>query len=86
TGLTALEIPDGVTSISNYTFSNCTSLTEIIIPDSVTSVSIYAFSGCDALTDVFYTGTEDDWDDITIGSGNENLTAADIQYEYTVEE
>lgn len=37
-------IPDGVTSISESAFLNCTELTSITIPDSVTSIDESAFS------------------------------------------
>ena len=40
-------IEDGVTSIGNWAFCNCTSLTDITIPDSVTSIGDSAFYGCD---------------------------------------
>ena len=46
------SIPDGVTSIEDFAFSNCSSLTSIIIPDSVTSIGRYAFYGCFSLTPV----------------------------------
>lgn len=45
-------VPDGVASISGFTFSGCTSLTEIVIPDSVTSIGGFAFSGCTSLSKV----------------------------------
>ena len=47
-----LVIPDGVTSISSYAFSNCSSLTSITIPNSVTSIERGAFSGCTGLTSI----------------------------------
>ena len=50
--VTNIIIPDGVTSISNYAFSGCTSITSIIIPDSVTSIGGYAFYWCRGLTSV----------------------------------
>ena len=46
------EVPDGVTSIDDYTFSYCYSLTSITIPDSVTSIGGSAFSYCTSLTSI----------------------------------
>ena len=43
--LTSVTIPDSVTEIGKYTFSNCSSLASIKIPDSVTSIGDYAFKG-----------------------------------------
>jgi len=51
--VTELVIPDGVTSISNYAFYNCTSITSVTIPDSVTSIGSFAFNGCTSLTAVY---------------------------------
>ena len=48
--LTSIEIPDGITSIGDSAFSNCSSLTSITIPDSVTSIGIGAFGDCDSLS------------------------------------
>ena len=45
-------IEDGVTSIGNYAFSDCSSLTSITIPDSVTSIGYYAFFYCTSLTSI----------------------------------
>ena len=52
TGVTEVVIPDGVTSIGDLAFYNCTSLTSVIIPDSVTSIGWHAFEGCTSLTTV----------------------------------
>ncbi|MDE6562583.1 MAG: leucine-rich repeat protein, partial [Muribaculaceae bacterium] len=51
-GLTSINIPDGVTSIENSTFSYCSALTSINIPDGVTSIGSSAFWGCSALTSI----------------------------------
>ena len=50
--LTSLVIPNNITSISNYTFKNCSSLVSITIPDGVTSIGNFAFSGCRNLTSI----------------------------------
>ena len=49
TSLTSITIPDSVTSIGSYAFSECSSLTSITIPDSVTSIGYDAFSDCSNL-------------------------------------
>ena len=46
--LTAVTIPNSVTSIGGRAFSGCDSLTSVTIGNSVTSIGSYAFSGCAA--------------------------------------
>lgn len=43
---------EGITSISDSAFYNCSSLTSISIPESVTSIGRYAFSRCSNLTSI----------------------------------
>ena len=50
--VTDLVIPDGVTSISNYVFYNCTDLKSVTIPGSVTSIGEGAFYGCTDITSI----------------------------------
>ena len=50
--VTQLVIPDGVTEIGNYAFTECIDIIGITIPDGVTIIGKYAFSGCDSLTKV----------------------------------
>ena len=45
-------VPDGVTSIGNSAFYNCSGLTSVTIPESVTSIGEYAFYYCSGLTSV----------------------------------
>ena len=52
------------------------------IPDSVTSIRAGAFAYCYALTNVYYTGTQEQWNNIFVGDGNDNLTGATIHYNY----
>ena len=85
--LTSIEFPDGVTSIGDDAFYGCSSLTSITIPNSVTHIGEYAFYGCSSLTTVYYTGTEEQWNNIYIdSSGNEALKNVTIIYNYVPEE
>ena len=45
-------IPDGVTSIGDVAFYDCSGLTSITIPDSVTRIGKYAFYHCTNLTTI----------------------------------
>ena len=48
----AVVIEDGVTSIGNYAFYDCSALTQVTIPNSVTSIGYEAFSGCNGLATI----------------------------------
>ena len=80
TSIPELTIPDGVTRIYNYSFQRCSGLTCITIPESVTAIDDYAFDACFNLSDVYYGGTKEQWNSISIGIYNECLTAATIHY------
>ena len=49
--MASVDIPDGITTIGEFAFSECNSLTEATIPDSVTSIERYAFYYC-SLSDI----------------------------------
>ena len=80
TGLTSITIPDSVTSIGSYTFF-CSGLTSITIPDSVISIGNRAFFGC-TVKDVYYTGSKDEWEAISVGELNDRLLDATIHYNW----
>ena len=67
------KIPSSVTSIGNYAFYDCSGLTGIEIPSSVTSIGDLAFWFCSGLKDVYYTGTQEQWNAISFGSGGDAL-------------
>ena len=78
--LSSINIPDGVTSIGDGAFCDCSSLTSINIPNSVTSIGNEAFLYCDKLSDVFYSNSDTEWSNISIGSDNGILASANIHY------
>ncbi|MBO4216641.1 MAG: leucine-rich repeat domain-containing protein, partial [Clostridia bacterium] len=80
--LASVVITDSVTSIGNYAFAYCSSLVSVTIPDSVTSIGWDAFYGCSNLATVYYTGTEEQWNAISIISHNAPIWYATKVYNY----
>ena len=66
--LTEAVIPETVTSIGSFAFADCQSLTSINIPNGVTSIGEETFRKCESLTDVYYDGTKEQWQAISIDS------------------
>lgn len=79
TALTAIAIPEGVTSLSRD-FSGCSSLTDVSLPVSLKSIGPDTFKNCIDLKSVTYTGTETQWGAIQIATGNQELSLATMTY------
>ena len=78
-----------MTGIGNNAFSGCTALKSVTIPNSVTSIGKNAFYGCTALKNIYFTGTEEQWNNIIKGSdwnthmGSNVVGGTIITYNYT---
>ncbi len=77
--ITNIIIPNTVTTIGDGSFYGC-NLVSISIPKSVKVIDNDAFEFCFNLEKVYYSGTEEEWEAISIGSSNEYLTNATIHY------
>lgn len=77
--LKSITIPSSVVSIGDHAFIKCSKLSNIVIDERVTSIGAYAFNNT-KLTTVYYKGTSEQWDAITIGSNNTPLTTATRYY------
>lgn len=78
--LSAIKIPDGVTIISPYAFAYCVKLKSATIPRSVEYIRWDAFTQCYELADVYYGGSENEWESISIDEENEILEQAFIHF------
>lgn len=76
--LQEITLPESVTRIEWYAFKDCTNLESVSIPQSILGIESAAFSGCDRLKDVYYSGTKNAWNIISISYGNGPLSAATI--------
>ena len=79
-GLVSISLSDSITSIGSLAFTGCSGLISIIMPNSITKIGYDAFALCANLSKVYYVGNQDDWNNITIDSGNSCLTNAAIYY------
>ncbi len=78
--LTSVVIPDSVQMIRDYAFHNCPNLTSVILGNGVQTIGFSAFGGRTNLTSVYYHGTENQWNDISIDGYNSDLTSATRYY------
>lgn len=68
--ITQITIGNGVTDIRYQALFDCTNLTSIIIPASVTGIWHEVFGNCTKLVDVYYTGTIEEWCNISVRYSN----------------
>ena len=87
TRIQSIEIPSTINSrganyivkeIGSNAFKNCTNLTSIHIPSTVTTIGDYAFYRCSKLGTIYYYGTEEQFNQIKIGTGNPYLKDATV--------
>ena len=85
-GITEIVIPDSVKEIGGYAFEDCTDLEKIVIGKGVESIDWDIFRNDDQLTEVYYTGSEEEWNEIYIDSENEVLFNLTVIFNYVPEE
>lgn len=72
----SLVVEEGITEIGGSLFRGCGAMKTAALPRSLQTVGANAFSGCNALTTIRYSGKQEQWDVVSVGSGNEALTGA----------
>lgn len=80
TNLTTVTLGRGITEISHSLFYHCVNLKEILIHSGVTEIGEYAFEYCDNLRTIYFTGSADEWNRISIGPDNSGLSNATVLY------
>ena len=78
--LSSVIIGDSVITIGDGAFRACKSLKNVIIGKSITYIGYSAFEQCKNITDIYYTGSEKEWSNISIGLYNNELTNATLYY------
>jgi len=78
--LESYQVPDGVTELKAYSFAECDALKIITLPKSLERIGAYVFN--ENLTDICYKGTEEEWDDVSITMGSEDIIYLKYHYNY----
>ena len=63
-------LDNGVTQIGPSAFVDCKGLNSIVIGNNVSSIESSAFNNCTGLKSVYYKGTAEEWNNITIYNNN----------------
>ena len=80
--LTSATLPTSLTEIGQSAFLGCFNLEKICLPDTLNAIGDNAF-GSAWDTAFFFTGSEEQWNAMTIGSGNEPLENKKIHFNAT---
>ena len=84
TSLTSISLGSGVSSIGERVFVGCTKLTSIVIGSGLQYVGDGSFSDCDyAYLNVYYQGTANDWENISINNNGNLIYASRYYYSST---
>lgn len=78
--ITSLTVEEGVTNIGAYAFAGALNLASISLPESLTEAGENAFYGVGAGAKVYYAAGESKWNKIIIGSGNDVLKNAEVEF------
>lgn len=56
-GLTSINLPNGVTTLGDYAFMYCSGLTSVTLSEGLSSIGVCCFEGCNSLTGITIPGT-----------------------------
>jgi hypothetical protein len=73
-----------VKKIASDAFDGCKKITGIILPKHLQAIDASAFDKCTGLTTVYYTGTLEQWQGITVGENNDPLINEVLYTDYAV--
>ena len=71
--LPEIDLPKGLKTIEQNAFESCENLARLSLPSSIESIGQAAFSHCFTLSDAVYAGTEEKWQNVSVGTDNAYL-------------
>lgn len=82
-GFNEYTIKDGTLFVGDAVFYENFDIETIKIPNSVIYIGVEGFYGCKNLKDVYFSGSEEEWNEIIIRGANNDLLDATIHFENT---
>jgi len=73
--ITTVKVDPGISAFSTQMPMK---LQQLYLPDTITEIGDRAFAYCDELSSVTYSGSETEWDAVSVGNDNDSLTSATI--------
>ena len=73
--LTEAILGEGITTIPSSCFNGAAALKSVTIPATITTIAKNAFAKCTTLETAHYAGTKEQWNAVSVDTGNEALTA-----------
>lgn len=74
-----IVFPKGVTEIEQYSVYGF-NLKTVVLPSTIKCIQCSAFKNNWAIKDVYYSGSKEEWERVTIGYENDDILSANIHY------
>ena len=81
--LESFTVPKGITALSKNSLANCSSMQVLRLPDTVKNFDFAAFNGDDGIQMLYYEGSQEDYELISIDYHNEPLFHVAWHYDST---
>lgn len=78
--VTEFTLPDSVESVSDFAFVGCVTLENLIVGSSVKSIGYEILDNCTALKNVYYNGTSEQWEEVSVDEVNTVLLSAQLHF------
>ena len=80
--ITTINLPDTLETVDEKAFHYCERLEKVILGKNVKEIAESAFSKCYAIREVYCTGSQQEFEVISIAEGNSKLTEAFFYFEH----
>ena len=74
------QIIDIAKIIASGAYDQSYYITSIVIPENIVAISDGAFADCQSLESIYFMGTPEAWENVTIGEDNDYLLNAEVEY------